>query len=141
MKSVSSHLKVFVAILTYADFCSGIIGGFACSPYPFFVYIQVSSEFCGGALIASATVAIAAHCLFNPFEKRWLDYRNVFVLKGDFIKPNWHQIATLYSCARYLYHNLYNPTFNEGVGPYDIALIILGENIDLSKSENDIIEL
>ena len=116
---VFSHLSLFT---------TAIIRGGKAEYYRFFALVIRENHRCGGAIVAIDVVITAAHCLYNPEERRWASTEELRVLHGNFSNPkNWNGV--LYGVQFFKHHANYNPVFYGLPTPFDIALIKLTRQI------------
>ena len=113
--------------------CSGIIGGQKAENYPFFVLVQKLQHSCGGTIVSSNVVLASAYCVFCRTKRRWCQTTEVQIIDADFASADWMISAKIISVDYFKVHELYNPAKNNGIGPYDIALIKLQTNFSFSN--------
>ena len=138
----------FLINFIYSLTTCGIIRSNVAPSYPFFVRVELIKQvlyrtyltkFCGGTVIASDIIVTAAHCLYLFDEKKCASLKEIQVVKSDF-RLFWKEIADVFRVKKYVNHDMYNPEVNYGVGPYDVALIKLDGNLDLSDPLNAVLE-
>ena len=117
-----------------------IIGGKPAKLYPFYVFVHldvlVTKFYCGGSIIAPNAVVTAAHCFYYERGARWMHTSEVSIFDADFTKSNWRYKYKQNSCERYSVH----PKFGGRFPGNDIAVIVLKENMDLSKRDNAVLQ-
>ena len=114
--------------------CLGIIGGRRVPNLPFFVTIKIAwSPTCGGTIVASNAVLTAAHCLYDIKNHRWFSKESILVTKHNLSQKNRLNDEKLYTCRHYTSHKSYERYRNDGLMPFDIAVMKLERNIDLTK--------
>ena len=109
----------------------GIIGGQPAPNYPFFVVVHMADHICGGTLVKLDAVLTAAHCLYFDNEHRWASPLEIYVLHGDFSRPNnWK--ARYYSCENIFVHYKYD--VHDSRRPFDVAVIKLEDEVGVPIS-------
>ena len=136
---LTSYLVLFIFNPSFVN-SFGIIGGVLAELYPFFVYVEKGDFICGGTIVSADAVLTTAHCVYYRAAGRWAHNSEIFVVDADFTNPNWILNFKKFPCDHYRPHVLYDPHLNYGIGPYDIALIKLKENINLSHRHNAVLE-
>ncbi|OQV21427.1 putative Tryptase-2 [Hypsibius exemplaris] len=119
-----------------------IVGGYDATPGQvcWQVKVQIGSAFdetiCGGSIIGTRTILMAAHCLFDEETKRRVMDRRVSVVVGgsnrDIGEPygrDFTGCAETYAIERSVVHPAYNYDLNDN----DIAILILARPIDLDR--------
>ena len=133
--SNESHRKLLLLITTML-LCSNmgfaIIGGRPAPKYPFFVVVYVADHMCGGTLVKLDAVLTAAHCLYFDNEHRWASPLEIYVLHGDFSRPNnWK--ARYHSCDKIIVHYKYEVSASGGRNPFDVAVIKLEDKVRIQN--------
>ena len=115
---------------------SAIIWGKRLKNKPYFVWVVTAGQPCGGVIVDSDVVVIAARCMYDLQEVRWASTTNISVVKANFADPDWSTTSRQYPCESFTVHPKFNQFSRKIVTPYDIALVKLREGIDLSKTGN-----
>ena len=132
---------VFLIFSYHQVICLGIIGGSPSTHRPFFVKVELngSSSFCGGTLVAPNKVVTSARCLAYRDTPRWAYPSEIQVTKNNnLFKLN---LVNRFSVEKYVFHHAYDPVSNNGRNPFDIAIIQLGECLDMTDGRNQILSL
>ena len=117
-----------IIVLLFSNRSLGIIGGHPSPNYPFFVVVRSEDLACGGTLVQRDAVLTAAHCLYFENEHRWASPLEIYVLHGDFSRPNnWK--ARYHSCHKIIVHNEYEASPDGSRRPFDVALIKLEDKV------------
>ena len=117
-----------VVLYLNSPFTTAIIRGGKAENYRFFALVIRENYRCGGAIVALDIVLTAAHCLYNPEERRWASTEELRVLHGNFSNPNnWSGV--LYGVEFFEYHARFKTEFYGLPTAFDIALIKLTQMI------------
>ena len=120
-------LGIIVAVLL-SDVGWGITRGRSAPYYPFFAVVNRGSHQCGGTLLRLDAVLTAAHCLYFETEKRWATPLEVYVLHGDFSKPDNWQIR-YHSCEKIIIHYKYEVASQQIRSSFNAAIIKLEDRV------------
>ncbi|XP_055341683.1 cationic trypsin-3-like [Paramacrobiotus metropolitanus] len=117
-----------------------IVGGYDAIPGQLCwqVKIQIGDvrdeTICGGTILGSRTVLIAAHCLYNSETRRRISDRNVIVVVGGMNRD----VGEVYGhdttgCAEPfgIQQSIVHPNYNYDLNDNDIGILILNRPIDL----------
>ena len=115
----------------------GVIRGKPAGGYPFFVLLFIADEMFGASIFGLESIVTAAHCLYCHDKQRRALASEIYVVQGDFSKPI-DGVLIHYQCERYVTHENYDPTENDGVGPFDIAIILVERKFNLNHHSQKI---
>ena len=135
---MQSFLKlIFLSSACFFLPCTCILGGVPVFHYPFFARVVTGTKFCGGTFVTSNAVVTAAHCLYLDKNDRWAYVDEIVILKrtGRAINRN----PTVFQVERYRYHSSYDPKLSDPFPAFDLAVVKLRSNIDLSRPYNSVL--